>query len=298
VSSPYHAGEIALQKQVGVREQARDLEGMYRDSIPANVAAFLEQHTFAVLSSEDVDGNLWASPLAGPEGIFSVPDQHEISVHLNRLNPPLDPTLVHGPLGGLLVMQFDRRLRVRINGTLHRDGDTLILRISQFYGNCTKYIARRIPNESRAAMPSQSASLSSALTDAQRALIVRADTFFIATEHSESGADASHRGGRPGFVVTPDARTLLWPDYRGNNMFNTLGNLESDPRAGLLFIDFDSGASLQLTGKARVDFGDPSTAAPTGRSIRFEITSVRELLPSTALRYTLVEAFPYNPPVA
>ena len=283
--------------QAGVRDQARDLEGMYRDFIPPNVGVFLEQHRFAVLSSEDAEGNLWASPLAGPQGIFSVPGRNDVQIRLDRLDPPLDAALIHGSLGGLLVMEFDRRLRMRINGTLHHAAKTLVLRISQFYGNCTKYIARRVPDTLRAVTPSHVANESSSLTDAQCGLIARSDTFFVATVNRESGADASHRGGRPGFVTAPDAGTLVWPDYRGNNMFNTLGNLQSDARAGLLFIDFDSGASLQLTGKAHVDFGDASTAAPTGRSIRFEITRVRELPPSAALRYTLVEAFPYNPPV-
>ena len=96
---------------------------------------------------------------------------------------------------------------------------------------------------------------------------------------------------------TQDDHTLLWPDYRGNNLFNTLGNLETDARAGLLFIDFDSGASLQLTGKASAEFDDPSSFTPTGRSIRFDILAIHELPPSAFLRYSLLEPFPYNPPV-
>jgi predicted pyridoxine 5'-phosphate oxidase superfamily flavin-nucleotide-binding protein len=297
VSSPFHPGELAVQKRVGVREQARDLEGKYRDAIPLAVVAFLAQHTFAVLSSTDVDGNVWASPLAGPPGIFSTADQHAIPIHTERLNPQLNPALVHGQLGGLLVMDFDRRLRLRINGGFERTSDVLIIRIAQFYGNCTKYIQRRIPSDGSLHAATASAS-SAVLSDSQRALIARSDTFFIATTHLDGGADASHRGGRPGFVTASDARTLIWPDYRGNNMFNTLGNLETDPRAGLLFINFDSGASLQLTGKATADFGDSSSFAPTGRSVSFDITSVRELLSSSFLQYTMVEPFPYNPPVA
>jgi predicted pyridoxine 5'-phosphate oxidase superfamily flavin-nucleotide-binding protein len=297
VSSPFHPGEIAVQKHVGVREQARELEGMYRDAIPAGVAALLEQHPFAVLSSQDAAGNLWASPLAGPAGIFSVPDKYDVRIDLARLDPRLDPALVHGDLAGLLVIDFDRRLRIRINGKLHREAETLTLRVSQFYGNCKKYIARRVPTKVDGGTGSPQAVPGRALSESHRALIARADTFFIATQHAESGADASHRGGRPGFVITPDAHTLTWPDYRGNNLFNTIGNLETDPRAGLLFIDFESGTSLQLTGKAKVDFGDASTGAPTGRRMRFDISAARELLPSSALRYTLIEPFPYNPPV-
>ena len=64
----YHPGEVAVQKRVGVREQAEELTGMYRDALTPPVAAFLAQHRFAVLSSQDADGNVWASPLAGPAG--------------------------------------------------------------------------------------------------------------------------------------------------------------------------------------------------------------------------------------
>ncbi len=91
------------------------------------------------------------------------------------------------------------------------------------------------------------------LAEAQRAWIRRADTFFIATSHPEAGADASHRGGMPGFVRVEGDR-LVWPDYAGNAMFNTLGNIALHPRAGLVFPDFEAGATLQLTGRAAVDW--------------------------------------------
>ena len=272
---------------------------MFRTVIPAAVAEFLAQHPFAILSSTDSDGNVWASPLAGPAGILSAPDPGTVAIHLDRLHPPLAPDVVHGALAGLLVIDFDRRLRIRINGALTRTAEALLLRVAEFYGNCTKYIQRRIPRGPGCPQPGQfhSPNDTATLTEAQRAWIARSDTFFIATQHARNGADASHRGGRPGFVIAPDAHTLVWPDYRGNNLFNTLGNLEIDPRAGLLFIDFDSGSSLQLTGKATLQILTPTTAAPAGRSIRFEISAVRENAPAASLRYSLVEPFPYNPPV-
>ena len=296
--SPFHSGELTVQSRLGVREQADDLTGMIRATIPAAVAEFLAQHAFAILSATDEDGNVWASPIAGPAGILSAPDPGTVGIHLDRLDPPLAPELVHGEFAGLLVIDFDRRLRIRINGTLTRTPEALLLRVVEFYGNCTKYIQRRSPRpECPPSVKGNAAKGSAALTEAQRAWIARSDTFFIATQHAHNGADASHRGGRPGFVTSPDAHTLVWPDYRGNNLFNTLGNLEVDPRAGLLFLDFDSGSSLQLTGKATLQISTPTTAAPIGRSIRFEISSVCELASAASLRYSLVEPFPYNPPI-
>src|SRR5262249_25058473 len=103
-------------------------------------------------------------------------------------------------------------------------------------------------------------------------------TFFIASTHPQGGADASHRGGEPGFVQVPDAHTLQWPDYVGNNLFQTLGNLSVNPRAGLLFVDFERGRTLQLTGQAELLWKprQGSTAPETGRSIRFHIGRVVE----------------------
>ncbi len=287
---------MAVQQRVGVREQADELLGSFRSSVPPAVAEFLSQHTFAVLSSTDGTGNVWASPVAGPAGILSA-DESTAIIHLDRLDPKLEPDFASGGLAALLVIHFDRRLRLRINGSLDRTPDALKIHVGQLYGNCTKYIQRRIPATDARVTDRVELVQDSVLTEAQRQWIARSDTFFIATFVPESGADASHRGGRPGFVTALDESTVIWPDYRGNNMFNTLGNLENDARAGLLFIDFDSGASLQLTGKAVADFGDPSSFTPTGRSMRFEVSTVRELPPAASLRYALVEAFPYNPPV-
>ena len=94
-----------------------------------------------------------------------------------------------------------------------------------------------------------------ALNRTESALIAGSDTFFIASQFAEDGSDRrdvdiSHRGGKPGFVIVAHETLLLFPDYAGNCMFSTLGNIAVDPRCGLLFIDFDTGDSLQLTGEA------------------------------------------------
>src|SRR5262249_38316472 len=123
------------------------------------------------------------------------------------------------------------------------------------------------------------------------AVVAGADTFFIASWHPRGGADASHRGGRSGFVRIRDERTLELPDYPGNNMFTTLGNLVEHPRAGLLFIDFACGDLLQLTARAEVLSG-PET------SVRFAIEDVREIPEGSPLRFELVEPSPVNPPLA
>jgi hypothetical protein len=107
----------------------------------------------------------------------------------------------------------------------------------------------------------------------QQEQISRADTFFIATDNPEHGADLSHKGGRPGFVQLVDSRRIAFPDYNGNSMFNTLGNIEISPAVGLIFIDFDTGRTLQLTGFASIDWNPERAREFTGaeRVIDFKI---------------------------
>jgi predicted pyridoxine 5'-phosphate oxidase superfamily flavin-nucleotide-binding protein len=118
------------------------------------------------------------------------------------------------------------------------------------------------------------------LGDAERRAIATADTFFIATAYLDNaagaarGVDVSHRGGNPGFVHI-DGDTLTVPDFAGNGHFNTFGNIEVNPRAGLLFIDFEQGNLLYLTGRAEVIWdGDPEIAAYAGaeRLFKFHLT--------------------------
>jgi hypothetical protein len=136
------------------------------------------------------------------------------------------------------------------------------------------------------------------LTEDQRAWIRRADTFFIATLHPEAGADASHRGGMPGFVSV-DGDRLAWPDYAGNLMYNTLGNIAVHPRAGLIVPDFDSGAALLVTGRAAIEWDPISIAGVPGaeRLVELavdEVVEIAGMLPPSA---RVPEYSPFNPPV-
>jgi predicted pyridoxine 5'-phosphate oxidase superfamily flavin-nucleotide-binding protein len=124
-----------------------------------------------------------------------------------------------------------------------------------------------------------SATTGVALTASQSALLAEADTLFLASRHPDAGADVSHRGGPPGFVVVAGPNTLRIPDYAGNMMFNTLGNLAVHPEGGLLLVDFESGDTLQLTGRATIDWSPAARAAMPGaeRVIEFLIDRVVEL---------------------
>lgn len=136
------------------------------------------------------------------------------------------------------------------------------------------------------------------LDEAAIALIERADTCFLASatagapSEPSHGVDVSHRGGRPGFLVTArpaeaeagvDATWILLPDYRGNFMFNTLGNLAVNPRAGLLVPDFESGALLSLTAEAQILWDHPLVESFPGAQRLVVLRVVRGVLLPGAL---------------
>ncbi|HUF68453.1 MAG TPA: pyridoxamine 5'-phosphate oxidase family protein [Longimicrobiales bacterium] len=110
------------------------------------------------------------------------------------------------------------------------------------------------------------------------------------------GTDASHRGGNPGFIrVTPDE--IVWPDYVGNSMFNTLGNIELYGRAGLAFVSFDDRTLLQVTGVASLDWTPRRVAEFQGaeRIVRLEVEQVVESARRLPGPLELVEYSPFNP---
>jgi predicted pyridoxine 5'-phosphate oxidase superfamily flavin-nucleotide-binding protein len=185
---------------------------------------------------------------------------------------------------GVLAIEFETRRRMRLNGRAEVSGAGVIhVRSEQVYSNCPRYIHERevVAHESAiAARPS--VHRFSELTGEHRRWISQSDTFFIATFHAEGGADASHRGGDPGFVRADGDRTLLWPDYQGNSMFNTLGNIHDHPAAGLLFVNFEEGHTLQLSGSARVIWD-------ATRLVEFRVAEVIETRNATPLRWRPVD---------
>jgi predicted pyridoxine 5'-phosphate oxidase superfamily flavin-nucleotide-binding protein len=272
--SPFHPGERAVQSRVGVRERMESIgQRLIRDFMPDQHREFFETLPYLVLGGLDDRADVWASMLAGPPGFAHAPDARTLSI---RATPPAgDPLAAHlvpGAPVGVLGIELATRRRNRVNGVLtDAPAGTLRVAVQQSFGNCPQYIQARSPTfRAPPAAPAgeEPASEGARLSDTAVALIARADTFFLASASRAAasegsrreGVDVSHRGGRPGFVrvTREDAATVLTvPDFRGNFMFNTLGNLAVNPRAGLLFVDFESGALLSLTGDAEVIWDGP-----------------------------------------
>ncbi|QKH33588.1 pyridoxamine 5'-phosphate oxidase family protein [Achromobacter pestifer] len=264
--SPWHAGERLLQQHVGIAERmAVTGPKVIRDYMPDQHRIFFQQLPFLVAGAVDGQGDPWAGVLEGQPGFVSSPDPRTLRV---SAVPDADDPLLAG-LGperqvGLLGIELHTRRRNRANGRIAAwDGKRFEVAVTQSFGNCPQYIQAREFQFSRSpslrfpGTPQERGGLD----EAARALIARSDTFFVATYAEEGGrqVDVSHRGGKPGFVRV-DGDVLTIPDFSGNRFFNTLGNMALNPRAGLLFIDFERGDVLQLTGAAEVILDSPEIA--------------------------------------
>jgi len=298
----YHPGERAVQRRAGATGRADHVGRSIRATVPPVAAAFLAERRTIVVGAADGEGRVWASPLTGPPGFVRAPDDRTVAVGVRpRPGDPLADVLAAGPVrvGGIALEPATRR-RMRFNGTARPDGAGLRITTEQVYSNCPKYIQRRavvgeFPPPEGAPAPLRG----DALGQRQRELVAGADTFFVATAGADGSADASHRGGNPGFVRVLGPDRLCWPDYTGNSMYMTLGNLEQDPAAGLLFPDWSTGGFLQLTGEARVDWSASRAAAVPGaeRMVDFTVTGVVQVPRGAGPRRGAPEFSPANPPV-
>jgi uncharacterized protein len=274
----YHSGEREIQDRAGTRDQAEAVAGIVESGISAAADRFLRGQTLAVASSVEGGGRVWASLLAGPPGFIGAVDAQLLRIAARPApGDPLEANLAARPELGLLVLDPATRRRMRLNGRGQVAPEGIFVLVDQTYGNCPKYIRTRRLEPTGLRPGPAPARAGDRLDPRQQDWVRGADTLFIATVHPTAGADASHRGGAPGFVRVLGPQALEFDDYQGNGMFNTLGNLVANPRAGLLFVDFEQGHLLQVTGRAQVgaDF-----------SVRLDVESVRETAHGSSQRWT------------
>jgi predicted pyridoxine 5'-phosphate oxidase superfamily flavin-nucleotide-binding protein len=296
----YHSGEIAAQARAGVREEATRIGNILVPNIPASAQSFLLLPQMVVVSTLDAQGRIWASLLVGEPGFLRAVNPTTLEIHATpRPGDPLGENLRPSAFIGMIAIDPLNTKRFRINGRILEFSERLLVRTEQVYINCPKYIQRRELTVVGGSNEGQLTSISQTrrLSQQQQEEIRRADTFFIASINPESGADASHRGGNPGFVHVLGEDLLLFPDYAGNTMFQTFGNLILDSRAGLLFINFMHGGTLQLTGKANIIWDEKLAASLPGaqRLVLFEIASVIESNAGNTVHGRLITHSPYNP---
>ncbi len=301
----FHRGEQALQARVGLDEQLGMIGArIMRPAMPDEHRQLFEKLPFVLLGALDAERRPWATVLVGRPGFVRTPDATSLVLGARPLTEGALPlSLEPGAAVGLLGIEPATRRRNRVNGLVEAsDGASLRVHVGQSFGNCPKYIQAR-KFEAIAREPATPSVLAASLSPEARALMGRADTFFIASaapgaglpgQPPSEGVDVSHRGGKPGFVRVDDdggATVLTTPDFTGNYFFNTLGNLALDPRAGLLFIDWQTGDVLALTGATEVlwDGAEVKAFAGAQRILRVRVVEGRWLPGAMPLRSTRVE---------
>jgi predicted pyridoxine 5'-phosphate oxidase superfamily flavin-nucleotide-binding protein len=295
VPAPWHTGEIRLQKTVGV-DARMALHGprVMRNFMTDQHRDFYAQLPFVVMGAVDPAGDVWATILAGQPGFATSSEPRLLGVdHVLSSGDPAVSGFAEGAAVGLLGIELHTRRRNRLNGRITaRDAGHFAIAVEHSFGNCPKYIQLRDFEMLRDHRPGAVRSFDT-LNRRARAMIAAADTFFVAsyTDDTKDGrqVDASHRGGKAGFVRIGDDGVLTIPDFAGNLYFNTLGNFLVTPKAGLIFADFETGDVLQMTGRAQVILDSPELVAFKGAERLWTFAPQRIVLREAALplRWTM-----------
>ena len=223
-----------------------------------------------------------------------------------------------GRMVGGLTIDLETRKRVKMYGRMiagalgTRDDEVtgheehiaevqLVLKIEQSLGNCPKYLNRKkiVSALAKPELVSDSPKLP------QRALDVveKADLFFISSSQRDLDMDTNHRGGPPAFirVVSNDdsGAVIAYPEYSGNRLYQTLGNLKVNPLAGVCVPDFETGDMLYFTGTTDILVGKAAAQVlpRSNLAVKVKITSARFVANALPFRGIEGERSPYNPVV-
>lgn len=287
MKSPYHSGEREIQNFLKETSLA-DVNGLnYRDWILPNFVEFLSNQNLFVLSTAEPSGEIPITILWGRPGFIKTSeDGRRLIIALDpQLNSPNNPVLRSLELNqccGGLAIEFPTRSRLRVNGHIvELTSHQFCIEIDESYVQCSKYIKKG--NLTPTNFPEKLVSdtrFGNVLTSEIKKIITSADTFFVSSFNPQGHADASHRGGNPGFIKIENDHELIIPDFRGNSMYNTLGNFKLNPQAGLVFFDTNQSSLLHLHGRVTLDIMAPEErprsfliTGETGRFWHFKVHS-------------------------
>jgi len=260
---PFHAGERTLHARIGASDAVLAWGSTaIRDHMPAQHQQFFAELGWVVVGGLDASGQPWATAWHGEPGCLQPTSATRLRIGAQAVagDPLAGCWPVGAPLALLGITPHNGR-RNRMNGRVaatHAGG--LDVAVLQSFGNCPKHIVRRLWQPAGAGAGAAPLLLGAQLPQAVCGVLCRTDTVFLASASSRAsqagqagavgeGVDVSHRGGAPGFLRVHEARgatVIELPDYAGNRLFNTLGNVLTQARVGLLVMSPDSGDLLWL----------------------------------------------------
>lgn len=299
--NPYHEGELEVQVLTGEQAIASKLSSLIQNTVPTRALGFVRQQSVIWIGISGMDGLPCSFPLFGPPGFVNPGNKKQIEINLeaNHSIPDLwHSTMLTGKSIACLIIDFSTRSRLRINGVIRKMSETqLIIDIHEAYPNCPKYIRKREIQHKPTYSEFTLTASGIKLNEQTKSMINCSDTAFVAST-AKKGADVSHRGGEKGFIKFFKENKILVPDYKGNSMFNTLGNFQNNPHGGITLVDFNQGYYLQLTGKINIDFHNDSSQVITGGTNRFwemEVLKWYLFKIKSNLEWEHFDYSPYNP---
>ena len=316
----FHQGEIALQKKLEIdREIGERTNGFIRSFMPEQHRQFFTSSPFTVFALVDEKGHPVATPVWGEGDFIESPSATQLRFSLpvevwNMMQHSLNLDVTSGSKVGIVGIEYATRRRNRLNGTIcHATNENLTVLVDQSFGNCPQYIHKRTTVKKQRAVQTAPmkntvgagdstffTSTSNVLTPSAHSLISRAETFFIASRHkslghaANEGLDASHRGGKAGFVKV-EGNSLIFPDFSGNKFFNTLGNILLDPRVGLCFWDNETGDLMFIKAKASIESLESNITAFEGaeRFVSLSVLSVTHISGVYPYSHEITDMSPY-----
>ena len=311
----FHQGELDVQAKANESAIALRNGQVVSSNILPGAIPFIAQQNMVVISSVDEAGLPWSSVLFGTPGFIQATDSSSLLLDANKMlineNDPLWKNISNNPQVGVLAIELSTRRRFRVNGRIQKvQGASLAdsqfeITVQQAYPNCPKFIQRRnlkIEEQAYSEVLPQ-AITGNQLTPEHINIITKSDSFFVSSasfikEKIEHNVDASHRGGFPGFIKVLDNNRLLIPDYQGNSMFNTLGNIHVYPRAGIIIVDYENSRVLQLSGSAKILWDqedDTNHSSGTKRFWELSVEKWQETAIPKGVKWNFQDYSPHNP---
>ncbi|KAL5357430.1 hypothetical protein BJX96DRAFT_163076 [Aspergillus floccosus] len=318
---PWHEGERTMHRLLHV--PPRDNPTV--PSLSPGASLLLRKSPLLAIGAIDRDGRPWSTVWGGEVGFASPMSSStvEVKTPVDSKYDPLAEILLHdegqpqsgqpqgfGSLLSGLVIDLETRRRAKlygrkISGAL-AEGDAgeiahLVVHIDASLGNCPKYlnIKHILPAKPEPRLISNSPQLPPEAV----ALISRADCLFVSSRRDTVDMDTNIRGGPPGFVRIvsddPSGAVFVYPEYSGNRLYQTLGNLQTTPLAGYVFPDFETGDALYITGQTEVLIGkDAAAILPRSNlAVKVTVTVARYVEKALSFRGLPGTPSPYNPPV-
>jgi len=253
MNSVYHDGERYIQEQMEVRDKSDSRSSMIYQEMPVVAAQFLESLNFAVLTFSNSKQELFSSVLSDFNSFITILNSKEIVMNLEKSSFIPSDILEEKNLNiGILGLEFENRMRIRVNGKGKIKDNKLHLIIDNVYSNCPKYINDRKIIGKVDFFNNSIIHKYAILEKACKKIIEYSDTFFIASSYENKGADISHKGGKKGFLKILNPTELKFNDFPGNNMYNTLGNIHINPNISILIVDFVNNDILHINGQAKI----------------------------------------------